>query len=79
MYSFTSEDLIQYVYNETSLQKTAAIKAALESDWTLKEKYVDIISAHSTLEKVNLSPRKQVVDRILAYAEKSALHTTTEA
>lgn len=79
MYSFTSEDLIQYVYNETSIQKTAAIKAALESDWILKEKYVDIMSAHSALEKVSLSPRKQVVDRILAYAEKSALHTTTEA
>lgn len=79
MYSFTSEDLIQYVYNETSIQKSAAIREALETDWILKEKYDDIISAHSTLEKLSLSPRKQVVDRILRYAEKSALHSTTEA
>ncbi len=79
MYSFTSEDLIQYLYGETSPQKTAAIKAALETDWTLKENYAEIISAHATLEKLTLSPRKQVVDKIIAYAEKSTLHTTTEA
>ena len=79
MYSFTSEDLIQYIYNETSIQKTAAIKAALETDWILKESYDEIILAQSALKKINLSPRKQVVDKILAYAEKSLRHSTTEA
>ena len=79
MYSFTSEDLLQYIYKETSIQKTAAIKAALETDWILKELYADLISVQITLEKITLSPRKQAIDKILAYAEKSAMHTTTEA
>lgn len=79
MYSFTSEDLIQYIYNETSIQKTAAIKAALETDWILKESCDEIILAQSALKKISLSPRKQVIDKILAYAEKSLRHSTTEA
>ena len=78
MYSFTTEDLIQYVYNETSQQKTAAIKVALESDWSLREKYDEIMSAHQSLEILNLSPRKKAVDNILAYAEKSVRHLITE-
>jgi hypothetical protein len=78
MHSFTTEDLIQYVYNETSQQKTAAIKVALESDWSLREKFDEITSAYQSLEKLNLSPRKKAVDNILAYAEKSLSHLTTE-
>ena len=79
MYSFTSEDLLQYIYKETSIQKTIAIKTALETDWILKELYAELISAQLSLEKINLSPRKKVIDRILAYAEKATMHTTTEA
>ena len=78
MHSFTPEDLIQYVYNESSTQKSAAIKVALETDWSLREKYDEIMSAHKSLEKVSLSPRKTAVDKILAYAEKSVRHLTTE-
>ena len=78
MHSFTPEDLIQYIYNETSTQKSAAIKVALDTDWNLREKYDEIMSAHKSLEKVILSPRKKAVDNILAYAEKSVRHLTTE-
>ena len=78
MHSFTPDELIQYVYNETSLQKTAAIKAALETDWSLREQYDEIKSTLNCLEKVTLSPRKKVVDKILDYAEKSVTHQTTE-
>ncbi len=79
MYSITQEDLIQYVYNETSIERTAAIKMALDTDWGLREKYEEIMSTLKTLEKVNLSPRKKTVDAILAYAEKSVTHLITEA
>ncbi|MDN3659062.1 hypothetical protein QWZ08_25685 [Ferruginibacter paludis] len=76
MHSFTPEDLIQYVYNETSTQKSAAIRGALETDWKLREKYEEIISAQQALEKVTFSPRKKAIDNILAYAEKSLAHAT---
>ncbi|MDB5201973.1 MAG: hypothetical protein JWQ27_1382 [Ferruginibacter sp.] len=72
MYNFTPEDLIQYLYNETSTEKTAAIKAALRSDWSLREKMEMLSSAHQQLETMPLlSPRKQTIDNILNYAERS--------
>jgi hypothetical protein len=72
MHNFTTEDLLQYMYKETSTEKTAAIGVALLSDWSLREK-LDILSAtQSELSSVKLfSPRKQTIENILNYAEKS--------
>lgn len=78
MHSFTPEDLLQYLYKETSPEKTFAIAAALESDWSLREKLEVITSAQQRLEKLNLSPRKKAVDNILKYAAKSVKEITTE-
>lgn len=71
MHSFTPEDLLQYLYNETSIEKTRAIKAALESDWSLREKFEVISTGSKRLEAITLSPRKKTIDNILAYAEKA--------
>ena len=71
MHSFTPEDLLQYLYKETSTEKTAAIKAALESDWSLREKFEVISTGSKRLEAITLSPRKKTIDNILAYAEKA--------
>ena len=78
MHSFTQEDLVQYLYNETSPEKAAVLKAALETDWTLREKFDIISSAIGSLEKISLSPRKIAVDNILNYAEKSVSQLSPE-
>ena len=39
MNRFTSEDLLQYLYKETSVEKTVEIKTALETDWALREEF----------------------------------------
>ncbi len=71
MHNFTPEDLLQYLYNETSPAQTAQIKAALETDWGLREKFEVITSAQKRLEALKMSPRQQTVDNILNYAEKA--------
>ena len=70
MIKFTQEDLIRYLYKETSKQKTAAIKAALETDWNLQENYQNLLSSHRNLNNLSLSPRQEVVNNILDYAAK---------
>ncbi len=70
MHNFTPEDLVQYLYKETSLQKTAKIKDALEKDYSLREKLEVITSAQKRLEALTLSPRKKTIENILNYAEK---------
>jgi len=71
MHNFTLEDLLRYLYNETSPSQTVAIKAALETDWTLREKFEVIASAKDRLEVLNLGPRPETIDNILNYAEKA--------
>ena len=66
------EDLLQFLYKETSPETTAQITAALASDWSLREK-MNILSAAQTELSTQpmLSPRKQTLENIFAYAEKS--------
>lgn len=71
MHSFTQEELLQYLYKETSTEKTAAIKAALLNDWDLREKFDLLKYAQQNLEVIKVSPRKQTIDSILSYAEKA--------
>ncbi|HEV8081279.1 MAG TPA: hypothetical protein VGP43_11220 [Chitinophagaceae bacterium] len=77
MHNFTPEDLVQYLYNETSPQKTEAIKAALETDWHLKEMHDVIVSAQKRLEAFELRPREESLSKILWHAKKAIaeLHT----
>jgi len=73
---FTTEDLLQYLYNETSPKKSAAIEAAIETDWSLHEAFELMVSGLKQLEHVCLSPGEDVLKRILDYADKaiSQLH-----
>ena len=71
MHNFTPEDLVQYLYKEASQEKSTAIMAALETDWSLREMYNVIVSAQKRLEAFELSPREEAVNKILRYAQKS--------
>ena len=71
MHNFTPEDLLQYLYHETSPLQTVLIKAALETDWSLREKFEVITSAQKRLETLRMSPSQQTIDFILNYAEKA--------
>jgi hypothetical protein len=73
MTNFTPEDLLLYLYRETSPRQTAAIEKALAKDWTLREKLAVLKNSTQRLDKIKLSPRTEVVLNVLNYArEKSA-------
>ena len=71
MHSFMQEDLLSYIYGETSTDQSNAIRAALDTDWILKEKYQELIAVTTELRDLKLSPRKEAVDFILNYANKT--------
>lgn len=71
MHNFTQEDLLLYLYNETSPAQTVAIKAALETDWSLSEKFEELTTAKKQLKTLQMSPSHQTIDNILNYAEKA--------
>jgi hypothetical protein len=69
---FTPEDLVRYLYNETSPETTAAIEAALQEDWTLREKFEVLKASSQTLDKALESPRTEVILNVLNYAREAA-------
>ena len=79
MHSFTSEDLLQYLYSETSTEKTKAIKTALENDWSLKEKFDLLSLTHDDLNTLNYTPSSLSINNILNYAEKTVEELTSHA
>ncbi len=77
MHNFTPEDLVQYLYHETSAEKASAIKTALQSDYSLRETYDVIVSGKKRLEALNLSPREEAVNKILRYAQNATTELQT--
>jgi hypothetical protein len=69
---FTPEDLVRYLYNETSPDKTAAIETALQEDWTLREKFEVLKASAQNLDKITESPRTEIILNVLNYARETA-------
>ena len=71
MPNFTTEDLIQYLYRETSRIQSQAIEKATQSDWQLQEKLDILKDSVQALDKIVESPRMQSIEAILNYARKT--------
>lgn len=71
MQLFTQEDLLQYVYGETTPEIASAITEAIQNDWQLKEEYQQIMLVRSQLDTVRLSPSRKSIDAIMDYARKA--------
>lgn len=72
---FTPEELIQYLYKETSQEKTLAIEAALREDWTLREKLEVLKASTQKLETILESPRAEVIMNIMDYARNTEVNS----
>lgn len=72
MPNYTTEDLIQFVYQETSKDQFVAIGKALQTDWALKEKFDILRDSMQKLDSMIQTPRPQSVRAILNYASSSA-------
>ena len=68
---FTPEELIQYLYKETSPAKTAQIEEVLQHDWTLREKLEVLRNTLQLIDRPLESPRTEAVMNVLNYARES--------
>ena len=69
---FTPEDLLRYLYKESSPELSAAIEAALKEDWMLREKLQVLQSSAEGLDKVTVSPRAEVILKVMNYARETS-------
>ena len=75
MANFTPEDLLLYLYKETSEKQTTAIESALKLDWSLREKLAVLKTSLERLDGIKKSPRTRIVLNVLNYARKNAKET----
>jgi hypothetical protein len=68
MHNYSPEDLILYLYKETSPEATTAIEKALQEDWTLREKLDVLKTSIERLNSITVSPRTEVILNILRHA-----------
>lgn len=68
---FTPEDLLLYLYKETSPDQNAAIEAALKQDWALSEKLATLQESINELDQPLESPRTEVVLKVMGYAREA--------
>ena len=75
---FTPEDLLRYLYKESSPELTAAIQVALNENWKLREQMEDLQTSVNQLdiEKEIFAPRMEVVERVLQYARNTAVESS---
>ena len=76
---FTPEDLLRYLYKESSPELTAAIQVALNENWMLREQMEELQASVNQLdtERELVTPRMEVVQRVLQYARDTAIETTS--
>lgn len=68
MHNVTPEDLLLYLYKESSHEQATAIEEALKKDWTIREKLAVMKTAMERLDSLIVSARTEAVLNILKYA-----------
>ena len=73
--TFTQNDLIRFIYNETSPGENKEIRKALLVDQTLQEKYKELKACIRELDIIEEVPSQKVLHNILEYSKTLNLHS----
>jgi len=66
--TFTQDDLIRFLYHETSEEETKEINKALLCDNELLEQYKELNATSKQLNTIKLQPSQASIQNILNYA-----------
>lgn len=69
MSTISMDELVQYLYRETTPEKTEEIRQALITDESLREKLDTLALSKKRLDTLQYSPGKVTIDKILAYSK----------
>jgi hypothetical protein len=67
-FTLVHDDVIRYLYNETSTTENEHIEEELLLDNNLLDFYLDCLNLKSGLNEIRLEPSQQVVNRILSFS-----------
>jgi hypothetical protein len=67
-FTSTQNDVVRYLYNETSNQENTFVEATLLFDKELLKFYLDCADLKSGMDNIQLSPSDSAIERILSYS-----------
>ena len=72
--TFTQDDLVKYIYRETTSEQTIQMEIALTFDESLSECYHELSKTVDLLRQVPFKPSESCIDKILSYSRSYDLH-----
>ena len=66
----TQNDLVRYLYRETSASENEAIEEKMEQNWSYREAFLELREAMLALSGISFSTDSKTVDKILSYSRK---------
>lgn len=72
--TFTQDDLVRYIYQETTAEETIEIETALIFDEGLSERYSELSKTVDLLRQVQVKPSESSIEKILSYSRSYDLH-----
>ena len=65
----TQNEIIRYIYNETSSSENVIIESSLIYDNDLLEFYLDCLELKEEMNQINLSPKSSTIQNILLFSK----------
>ena len=66
--TFTPDDLLRYLYEDTSIEEKEEIEKALQNDYRLLEELEQLKSDIDLVDEMMLAPSDKCIDHIMGYA-----------
>jgi len=73
--TFTRNDLIRYIYQETTEREKKEIEQELLLDNRLFEEYKNLAEVSMELDRIDLSPSEKTINKILNFSKTINLHS----
>jgi hypothetical protein len=71
---FTPNDIVRYLYGETSEQESASIESALLRDKNLLKVYQELSFIKRQLGRAISDPDEKIINNVMAYSKSLDLH-----
>lgn len=76
--TFTHDDLIRYVYNETTTTENREIEEAIAGDAVLMEQLNELQKLKVQMDGSMKAPSEKTINKIIAYSKAFNLHSVKE-
>lgn len=72
--TFTQDDLVRFIYQDTTEEENTELKSALVCDTELMDCYKKLLEIKQDLDGAFIEPPKTVIDTVLSYSKSLNLH-----